>query len=1830
MLQPVRKGARVLESMHCLGSNEGTATRTYHGLSIRGSVPKPFSATSLGPLYVPAGSGIRTAALRLPTASMPVTATLQVTLHVWNKQYAMKEWKLSPTATLLDVSAELQSVVNKPAWVSGSYIGIRLADDTGAQQTMDLDLVMTYTAPGSTTPATSKSWLCQQLKCDATSKPYNCVQVTTDRCTAVISDHVNMSWSRRALTAGFVVHTNTGMVGALALYNSSQTITDGMQCTSTPKLEWPGGVVQAPQRLETGACYPDVGVSLWSHKPAANTTLPPPQATPSTDSTVLLASVAPYILPEKKGRLELVRANRTHPVAISTLSPSTATIIPPTSIRMSGAVWVTQKQYPGGTVALLASVKASKPGAYIVYAYMGTHVEQNGPSPTTSETPAGLASADSISAMNFCGTSDGRSQNADAMSTADGFAWCAQTTVFIETVGDFRVLLTTTLADAAVGAVAFVALHTNWDLNGLAPALDRAASLVPPRTSMLSDSCSCSTDGTSGGVDVDFKGCGSIAKEEDTANSASQSWCYLKGGLAAGCTCATASSKYPGAAYRPCRAAPLCRQVEASKYDLLAKVTAAPTRGLYTHASGKAVLDDQCGPHIVYTGPAGSHATLVYFGAEDPGSADTADTAKQWKVYANADVDAVAVSTVAASQARLATMLVECVCQRVRAAKHSTKYNGGLTATIRLTVSDIGPAAPARTTVPKGNPTASSLVALVFIRSLARPDGVIKHAVYADDVGTDRAVATDISVPVDMMTHTGSVEAVVVLVDGQCHVVPAAYTETMVYDWLFRTATTEASITTIQIAPSSLPSWNRPVILDVKRRVGNEAVVTWLGRKDATTPGSLILKTTDKTAAEVQGTLVPMDDSEYVRSVPAVRNVHHSLARGVNGADRYTLAIEQGSDDSTTTSVRVLPAIPATSSVGVPTNLVVTFDDIDKTLTAQWAPASISAIPALGYVLEVSGGAGSDLSRKIIDAGNVLQASFPPVASNGGLHVIRVRAFVRGAGICAISKLKCIGPPLGGEKLLGAFSDKVEVDVPTTTPSPIGVGVSNITGSSFKVMWQESAYAATATNEPIVYRVFVEHAQAAALAARPVKCVADITADANPSFILKTTSTNAFITNVLPASKYYISLSASTSKHESHRSKAIVVNTLSSGKPHLPEKVQMKLLSGTCNGLPDPIMCSMIEKNACRFSSTALKEVDIKKTCPSLCSTCSVPKAYGYHMAVLRWLPACTETKRNQSFDILVSPFKAGAGLDSIGNTNCGADGSKCSSLQVNRSRTATSCNGYTDPDFCASLGQHCNNTNFKNELNIQIGVHLDDICTNVCGTCGPTSMFVATTNVYGAGDFIVGVRSVDSETVGDYVQKFVSIEDPSASSSTATEESSFQTAVLISIACLAFVAMLLLSAGFITRGKKEEEEVVHSDLETQLDQMKSGIEGLGGKVQGMFKDEFARTIGDAEASEAEFTALEIKRHQLDLGDVLGKGAFGVVCRGHLEGINAGGEHLTKDEVAVKTLLEGAASEELTKFLMEARLMSLLRHKNLLNILAVVTGDQPFYIVTELMINGDLKDYLRLCRPELAEGPKHVLESSDLMTMVFQISGALRFLEFRHVIHRDLAARNVLVGENNLVKLADFGMSRNVYESDYYKKTSDDRVPVKWMAPESVSDRIYTNLSDVWSFGILMWEILAFGVAPYAEYTAMESVAAIAAGYRMKRPDYCPEDVYDELIMKCWQYQPDDRPDFARCYDILRELLGEEGEELPVDPTLPIEQQALLRDGDGYLDVNVDGATAAAGEFAANQFTEGNVMNGVDFDFQEGDDMGNAPPMALSATQAPPGRSPPPGWQPGA
>ena len=263
--------------------------------------------------------------------------------------------------------------------------------------------------------------------------------------------------------------------------------------------------------------------------------------------------------------------------------------------------------------------------------------------------------------------------------------------------------------------------------------------------------------------------------------------------------------------------------------------------------------------------------------------------------------------------------------------------------------------------------------------------------------------------------------------------------------------------------------------------------------------------------------------------------------------------------------------------------------------------------------------------------------------------------------------------------------------------------------------------------------------------------------------------------------------------------------------------------------------------------------------------------------------------------------------------------------------------------------------------------------------------------------------------------------------------------------------------------------------------------------------------------------------------------------------------------------------------------MGLLSHRYLVLLIAVHTSDQPFYIVTELMPEGDLKEYLRSCRPALSDC-KEMLFFPDLLRMALQISAALQYLEFKHVIHRDIAARNVLVKNKECVKLSDFGMSRNLIESDYYKKTSEDRVPVKWMAPESINDRIYTNLSDVWSFGILCWEITSYAMAPYGEYTAMESVAAIAAGFRLKQPENCSDDLYG-LMMQCWQYRASERPTFVIVYEKMQAFnLAAKLDDSNYAQRSNITDVAI--DDAGYVTDNVGGA-ASGTPFDTSQYLAG-------------------------------------------
>ncbi|XP_057314524.1 tyrosine-protein kinase SRK2-like [Hydractinia symbiolongicarpus] len=250
----------------------------------------------------------------------------------------------------------------------------------------------------------------------------------------------------------------------------------------------------------------------------------------------------------------------------------------------------------------------------------------------------------------------------------------------------------------------------------------------------------------------------------------------------------------------------------------------------------------------------------------------------------------------------------------------------------------------------------------------------------------------------------------------------------------------------------------------------------------------------------------------------------------------------------------------------------------------------------------------------------------------------------------------------------------------------------------------------------------------------------------------------------------------------------------------------------------------------------------------------------------------------------------------------------------------------------------------------------------------------------------------------------------------------------------------------------------------------------------------------------------EIERSSLRFTSRLGAGMFGEVSKGIWNNTTG---------VAIKSLKEGSMDKE--QFLQEASIMKKLRHPKLIQLYAVVTVDEPILIVTELMTNGSLLDYFRH-----GDGPS--LKFSELVDICAQVAQGMAFLESRNFIHRDLAARNILVGENKIVKIADFGLSRCIVDGDYDAQQGT-RFPIKWTAPESCQYNRFTTKSDVWSFGIFMYEVITYGKTPYAAMSNAETLRALDQGYRLPKPDNCPDEYYHEMF-KCWKSNPEERPTF--------------------------------------------------------------------------------------------------------
>ncbi|KAM9840339.1 tyrosine-protein kinase Blk [Aulostomus maculatus] len=258
----------------------------------------------------------------------------------------------------------------------------------------------------------------------------------------------------------------------------------------------------------------------------------------------------------------------------------------------------------------------------------------------------------------------------------------------------------------------------------------------------------------------------------------------------------------------------------------------------------------------------------------------------------------------------------------------------------------------------------------------------------------------------------------------------------------------------------------------------------------------------------------------------------------------------------------------------------------------------------------------------------------------------------------------------------------------------------------------------------------------------------------------------------------------------------------------------------------------------------------------------------------------------------------------------------------------------------------------------------------------------------------------------------------------------------------------------------------------------------------------------------------EIPRETLKMVKKLGAGQFGEVWMGYYK---------NSQKVAIKTLKEGTMEPE--AFLQEANLMKQLQHERLVRLHAVVTK-QPILIVTEFMVNGCLLDFLKT-----DEGKN--LRLHKLIDMSAQIAEGMAYIERKNSIHRDVRAANILVNETLHCKIADFGLARLV-ESEYTAQEGA-KFPIKWTAPEAINYGTFSIKSDVWSFGILLTEIITYGRIPYPGMTNPEVIRCLDRLYRMPCPDGCPDELYD-IMMLCWKQSPDDRPTFEYLQNTLNDF----------------------------------------------------------------------------------------------
>ncbi|XP_004711013.1 muscle, skeletal receptor tyrosine-protein kinase isoform X5 [Echinops telfairi] len=293
--------------------------------------------------------------------------------------------------------------------------------------------------------------------------------------------------------------------------------------------------------------------------------------------------------------------------------------------------------------------------------------------------------------------------------------------------------------------------------------------------------------------------------------------------------------------------------------------------------------------------------------------------------------------------------------------------------------------------------------------------------------------------------------------------------------------------------------------------------------------------------------------------------------------------------------------------------------------------------------------------------------------------------------------------------------------------------------------------------------------------------------------------------------------------------------------------------------------------------------------------------------------------------------------------------------------------------------------------------------------------------------------------------------------------------------------------------------------------------------------------------------SLEYPRNNIEYVRDIGEGAFGRVFQARAPGLLP---YEPYTMVAVKMLKEEASADMQADFQREAALMAEFDNPNIVKLLGVCAVGKPMCLLFEYMAYGDLNEFLRSMAPHNAGTRSHgddvarvrvsspgppPLSCAEQLCIARQVAAGMAYLSERKFVHRDLATRNCLVAESMVVKIADFGLSRNIYSADYYKANENDAIPIRWMPPESIFYNRYTTESDVWAYGVVLWEIFSYGLQPYYGMAHEEVIYYVRDGHILACPERCPRDLYN-LMRLCWSPLPADRPSFPSIHRILERM----------------------------------------------------------------------------------------------